>query len=76
MEYKKIQISSNDEFDKEKYIDYDIVYDIKRNFGYGYHLITIFKQPENISDRQLAYLIDGFFWDVIRSGNSLLCYYD
>lgn len=79
-EYKKLRFDSRKSFDpikdKDAWKDYDIVYDIELNRGVGYHVITIFKQPIGISDRELAFAIDGFFWDVIRIGNQLECWYD
>lgn len=61
---------------KKKYDDYDIVYHRKPNVGIGYHEITIFKQPKDISNFDLAFAIDGFFWDIYRYGNTLQCWYD
>ena len=61
---------------KDKFKDFDIVYDIKRNTSRSAHTIYIYKQPANISDWDLAFQIDGYFYNVIRRGNHLECWYD
>lgn len=75
---KQIFTGSMEEYEKVKdnFEDFDIVYDIHRNTSRSTHTIFIYKQPENISDWDLAFLIDGFFYNVIRRGNHLECWYD
>lgn len=60
----------------DEYKDYDIVYHKIPNYMYVTHAIEIYKQPENISNWDLAFRIDGYFFDVTRIGNTLYCQYD
>jgi len=78
VKYTKTTCEDWQEFEKNKsiYNNYDIVYRIDRNTSSGCHTITIFKSPKKLSDKELATIIDGFYWDVIRYGNKLDCYFD
>lgn len=71
-------VGTQEEFNKvkDKYKDYDIVYDMQSNAGSYYHLITVFKKPDNIDDWETAYVVDGYFFNVTRHGNTLECWYD
>lgn len=78
-EFKKARFNgTREEFEniKDQYNDYDIVYDIENNAGQYYHLITIYKRPQGLTDWEVAYVIDGFFFDVINRGGRLECWYD
>lgn len=78
LEYTKKKLSDFEinGFKLENYNDYDIVYYPEFNTGIGKHCFHIFKQPKNIDDYELAKIIDGVFYNVIRCGNTLECWYD
>lgn len=62
---------------KDTFNPTDIVYTIQPNAGIGYHLITLYKRPVSLTDWEVAYLVDGFFYNVINRGNDTLeCWYD
>lgn len=74
-EYKKIVILSDEEYDENTYLDYDIIYSIKSNIGKYYHIITVYKKPNEISDIQIINDFEGFFFDIIsRGGHSYECW--
>lgn len=75
---KVTRIGDNENFEqlKDKYKDYDVVYSKTENICRGAHKITIYKQPEGINNYDLAFVCDGFFFDVTRCGNILTCWYD
>ena len=69
---------TREEFEKVKdqYNDYDVVYDKQPNAGVGYHRITIYKRPQGLTNWEVAYICDGFFYDVFECGGALECWYD
>lgn len=80
MEQKyKLAVCRSDEEFKEKqdyFKDFDIVFYKTPNVCRGAHEITIYKQPKDIDDWDLAYAIDGYFYSVTRCGSTLTCWYD
>lgn len=67
------------EFDKvkDRYDGIDVVYgEISRNAGNYYHIIPIYKRPSGLTDWEVAYVVDGFFFDVINRGGDLECWFD
>ena len=74
---KKIEVFRKEDYtgNEEKYADYDIVYSASRNLG-GHHNFYIWKAPEGIDKYDLAKEIDGFFFEVYKYSNVLMCYYD
>ena len=79
-QYKKCRFKGTQEdFNKvtDFYSDVDVVYNIQPNAGVGYHIITLYKKPTRLTDWEIAYICDGFFYDVINRGNNTLeCWYD
>lgn len=61
---------------QEQFKEFDIVYDIQSNAGVGYHLMTIYKRPKELTDWEVAYAVDGFFFSVDNCGGQLKCWYD
>lgn len=60
---------------KEEYDKYDVVYSAEWNVGTS-HYFTIYKQPSGLTDWEVACIIDGCFYNVIRHGNTLDCWWD
>ena len=75
--YTKCEVFSEQQYlsNKKQYNKYDIVYSARKNFGSS-HYFTIYKQPKELSDIELANIIDGYFFAVFRSGNTLDCWFD
>lgn len=78
LEYTKKKLNDFEKkgFKLEDYEDYDIVYYQELNAGIGRHRFHIFKQPKDVDNSELAKIIDGIFFDVIRYDNILECWYD
>lgn len=75
--YTKIEVDNREQYlaNKKEYDKYDIVYSSQRNVGHS-HYFTIYKQPAELDNYELASEIDGFFFNVYRNGDTLDCWFD
>ena len=75
--YTQCECRDNNDYleNKEEYDKYDVVYSARRNVGTS-HYFTIYKQPKELTDWEVACVIDGYFFNVFRHGDTLDCWFD